>query len=92
MCNLDPNGEAELTCLIRGAELSAVTGRVLTAGAINAHNTFDQPEVVRPVPFEGARLDGPIVDGHTLSAQLPAKSVPAATISAPPSASENGTT
>lgn len=70
LCNLDPNGEAELSCLIRGADLSAVTGRVLTADVINAHNTFDRPDVVRPVPFEGAKLDG-----DTLSAQLPSKSV-----------------
>ena len=52
-----------------------MTGRVLTADAINAHNTFERPDVVRPVPFEGAKLDGPIADGHTLSAQLPSKSV-----------------
>ena len=45
-------------------------GRVLTAEAIDTHNTFERPDVVRPVPFEGARLDG-----ATLSVQLPSKSV-----------------
>jgi alpha-N-arabinofuranosidase len=75
VCNLHPNEEAELSCVIRGAKPSTVTGRVLTADLINAHNTFEQPEVMRPVPFEGARLNGSIADGCKLSVQLPAKSV-----------------
>ena len=70
VCNLDPAKEAELSCRFRGAELTTVTGRVLTADAINAHNTFERPDVVRPVPFEGAGLDGDM-----LSARLPPKSV-----------------
>jgi alpha-N-arabinofuranosidase len=70
LCNLDPNREAEVSCVLRGADVSAVTGRVLTAEAITAHNTFDQPEAVRPGPFEGAGLEG-----ETLSVQLPSKSV-----------------
>jgi alpha-N-arabinofuranosidase len=35
---------------------STVQGRVLQAGAMNAHNTFEQPNVVTPQPFSGARL------------------------------------
>jgi alpha-N-arabinofuranosidase len=49
---------------------SSVTGRVLTAEAINAHNTFEQPGLVKPAAFDGATLSG-----ATLSIALPAKSV-----------------
>jgi alpha-N-arabinofuranosidase len=37
---------------------------------MNAHNTFDDPDVVRTSPFHGAR-----VQGDTLTVELPAKSV-----------------
>ena len=43
---------------------------MLTADAIDAHNTFDAPETVRPQAFDDARL----ADGK-LSATLPAKSL-----------------
>lgn len=70
LVNLDPREGKEVTISLRGVEASGVVGEVLTADAIDAHNTFDAPDTVRPRPFEGARL----VDG-TLSATLPAKSV-----------------
>ena len=70
VCNLDPNREARLSCLFRGAQLSSVTGRVMTADAINAHNTFQEPDAVCPVPFEDARLKD-----DKLSARLPPRSV-----------------
>jgi alpha-N-arabinofuranosidase len=41
---------------IRGFDGKEVSGRVLCAGAMNAHNTFAQPEAVKPQPFGGARL------------------------------------
>ena len=40
------------------------------AETIQAHNTFDDPEHVRPVVFEGARLEG-----ERLLATLPPRSV-----------------
>jgi len=46
-----------------------VTGRVLTADAMTAHNTFDQPDVIHPVTLD-ARLNG-----AALHVQLPSKSV-----------------
>jgi len=43
---------------------------VLTAAAINAHNTFDQPAVVKPAAFTGASIES-----GSLKATLPPKSV-----------------
>jgi len=70
LCNLDPTQAADVACELRGVQVSHVAGRVLTADAMTAHNTFDQADNVHPVPFEDARLDG-----GTLRAQLPPKSV-----------------
>jgi alpha-N-arabinofuranosidase len=70
LCNLDPGRAMSIACELRGAGPARVAGRLLTADAINAHNTFDQPEAVKPVAFDGARLAG-----GTLQVDLPAKSV-----------------
>ena len=47
-----------------------MAGRILTASAMNAHNSFDAPETIKPAPFTGAQ-----VSGGTLSVTLPPKSV-----------------
>ncbi|MBA3947551.1 MAG: alpha-N-arabinofuranosidase, partial [Herpetosiphonaceae bacterium] len=70
LCNVNPNETAELLCEVRGIQFNSVQGRVLTADQMNAHNTFDAPEQVRPTEFEGAT-----VEGNRLKLTLPAKSV-----------------
>jgi alpha-N-arabinofuranosidase len=55
---------------VRGQGVSGVSGRILTAGAMNAHNTFEQPDAVRPEAFDGATLSG-----ETLTIQLPPMSL-----------------
>jgi alpha-N-arabinofuranosidase len=49
---------------------SAVSGRVLTADSMSAHNTFERPNTVRPADFGGAKLSG-----NKLTVKLPAMSV-----------------
>jgi alpha-N-arabinofuranosidase len=56
--------------VIAGAKPGQVSGTILTASAMDAHNTFDAPDAVHPVAFDGAR----IVKGR-LSLRLPPKSV-----------------
>ncbi len=68
--NLDPNNSHTLATALRGAEVSEVSGRILTASAMNAHNTFDNPEAVKPTTFNGARLSG-----DTLTIEMPPKSI-----------------
>jgi alpha-N-arabinofuranosidase len=70
LVNLDPDGPRTIAADLRGVTVSAVSGRVLTADAMNAHNTFEHPDAVRPEPFRGARLSG-----GRLIVELPAKSV-----------------
>ena len=70
LANMDPNNARTVTTDIRGAAVTRVSGRILTAAAMNAHNTFERPNAVRPTPFEGARLVG-----GALIIALPPKSV-----------------
>ena len=70
LCNLDPNKPQELKVELRGMKAGKVAGRVLTAKAMTAHNTFDKPNAVRAAAFKGARA------GRLgLTVQLPAMSV-----------------
>ena len=70
LTNLDPDRGRTVAVELRGAHASRVSGRILTAGSMTAHNTFEQPDVVHPVPFTGARLSG-----DRLIVVLPAKAI-----------------
>jgi alpha-N-arabinofuranosidase len=70
LCNLNPQKSAKVVCELQGTEPSSITGRVLTAGAINAHNTFDDPEAVKPDAFD--KFD---FKGNILTLTLPSRSV-----------------
>jgi alpha-N-arabinofuranosidase len=70
LCNLDPAREMTLACEIRGMKPARADGRILTADAIHSGNTFENPDVVHPVPFDDVKTDGGI-----LRIALPAKSV-----------------
>ena len=69
LTNLDPHQPADVSAVIGGG-LSKVAGEILTADAIDAHNTFDHPDAIHPVAFDGASLSG-----GALRAKLPPKSV-----------------
>lgn len=70
LVNTSPDASARIVCRLEGADVSSVTGRLLTAPAINACNTFENPDLVRPVEWNEASLKG-----GRLEATLPAKSV-----------------
>ncbi|MBA7634902.1 Intracellular exo-alpha-L-arabinofuranosidase 2 [subsurface metagenome] len=69
-CNLDPGNSADIVCELQATRAAKVSGRVLTAGTMTAHNTFDNPEAISPAAFYDFKLKGDI-----LSATLPSKSV-----------------
>jgi alpha-N-arabinofuranosidase len=70
LCNVDPNRALALSCRLAGVQISRVSGRILTAEAITAHNTFEEPERVRPFAFDGAAVTDQGID-----VLLPPKSV-----------------
>ena len=74
LVNLDPKQPARLATGLK----RAAHGRLLTAPAIDAHNTVAQPRAVVPVPFDAL----PGKDGLTLT--LPPASIAVVTLSAAP--------
>jgi alpha-N-arabinofuranosidase len=54
--NLDPNRPAEITTQVAGSTVTNIAGQVLTAPTINAMNTFDNPDAVKPATFNGYRI------------------------------------
>jgi alpha-N-arabinofuranosidase len=70
LVNIHPLQAADVFIEIRGQEVSSVTGRILTAPELNSHNTFEKPDLVKPEPFEGAKLSK-----QRLAMKMPAKSI-----------------
>lgn len=58
LAHTDPSREAEVSCEVRGVKIKDITGRVLFADKVQAHNTFDTPDAVTPSNFTGAKLNG----------------------------------
>jgi alpha-L-arabinofuranosidase len=54
---------------VAGQSVNAVRGQVLTADAMDAHNTFERKDAVKPAPFSAAAAGG------KLTIKVPAKSV-----------------
>jgi alpha-N-arabinofuranosidase len=74
LVNVDPNRAASVTAAIAGAGVKSATGRVLTAAAMDARNTFEQPHTIEPKPYTAKRK------GNDWVFDLPAKSVVVVTL------------
>jgi alpha-N-arabinofuranosidase len=70
LCNLDHEHDIDLEVALDGVNIAAVEGRILSANALQAHNTFDEPEAVKPAPFAGVQIAG-----AALKLRMPAHSV-----------------
>jgi len=70
LCNLDPNKARDIVGELRGLSPKTVTGRILTAADMTAHNTFEKPDALKPADFRGARIEAGL-----LKLSLPPKSV-----------------
>jgi alpha-L-arabinofuranosidase len=70
LCNIDPGAAASVAMRLDNFAAKSVAGEVLTAQRMNAHNSFDNPEVLKPTRFAGARLTG-----KELVVELPPMSV-----------------
>jgi alpha-L-arabinofuranosidase len=68
--NVHPDKNLTLDCELKGASAKKVSGRMLTAPALNTHNTFDQPNQVKITDFNKA-----VLKNNSLKVEVPAKSV-----------------
>lgn len=70
ICNLDPDNSAEINLQLEGVNAAKVTGSIITAGQINAKNTFETPDEVTEKVFDKA-----VIADNAVKAVIPAKSV-----------------
>jgi len=77
LCNIDHQDAASVSVDVRGiaGESLSIAGRILTATEMNAHNTFENPEQIKPEMF----TDFTVENGQ-LTVQLPKMSVVQLTI------------
>jgi len=69
LVNTNPTEAADVTVNVTGKQPAKATGRVLTAGAMDAQNTFKAPQAVKPAAFSASAAGG------KLSFSVPAKAV-----------------
>ncbi len=70
LANLNPGRQIIVTCPIVGETYNKVTGELLTSPEMNSFNSFEKPDVVKPVAFTGFTLKNGI-----LTVKMPSKSV-----------------
>lgn len=70
LVNIHSSKDQEISIDIEGAKYKNVTGRILASKSLQDHNTFDNPEKIKPATFKGAKLKG-----NTLNVKLPPFSV-----------------
>jgi len=70
LCNLNPNKTIELSSELRGFIGTKVSGTILVADEMNAHNTFKAPNTISPTEFKDFSLEG-----NNLSITVPPMSV-----------------
>lgn len=69
LVNTNPAQAADVAINVPGQAIKAVKGRVLTAAAMDAHNTFQAPQTIKPAPYSATAIDG------KLTVKIPAKAV-----------------
>lgn len=70
LANIDLQNDQTVEVSLDNLKVKGVSGRILTVNHVNDHNTFDQPNVVEPKQFNGAK-----VQNGKLKVVLPSKSV-----------------
>ncbi|QJD98953.1 alpha-N-arabinofuranosidase [Massilia forsythiae] len=69
LVNTNPHDATDVTLDLPGRGVSSVRGQVLTADAMDAHNTFDKPQAIKPAPFSASAAGG------KMTIKVPAKAV-----------------
>jgi alpha-N-arabinofuranosidase len=69
LVNTDPSKAVDVAVNVAGTRVKGAAGTVLTATAMDAHNTFQNPQAIKPVAFSARAAGG------KLSIKIPAKAV-----------------
>src|SRR5688500_8133039 len=69
LVNTDPHRPVDVAVNVAGAKVKGAAGKVLTSAAMDAHNTSQNPQVIKPAAFSRRAACG------KLSIKVPAKAV-----------------
>jgi alpha-N-arabinofuranosidase len=69
LVNTDPSRAVDVAVNVAGTKVKGAAGKVLTAAAMDAHNTFQNPQAIKPSAFSARAAGG------KLSIKVPAKAV-----------------
>ncbi len=58
LCNISINEAAEVNCNLEGLKAERISGKVLASSAMNAYNTFGNPEQLKPMEFTNCSICG----------------------------------
>lgn len=70
LSNVDADNAQEISINLDGSNKKSVSGEILTSGKLTDHNTLEQPDLVKPAAFSGAKISKGV-----LTVKLPAKSI-----------------
>jgi alpha-N-arabinofuranosidase len=70
LVNIDADTECTLAIDFSSLKVKEAKGRILTSKTVNDHNTFDNPELIKPELFNGVK-----VANGSLTVKMPAKSI-----------------
>ncbi|MDR0988540.1 MAG: alpha-N-arabinofuranosidase [Prevotellaceae bacterium] len=70
LSNIDATEEQLISVNLSGMRVKSVSGEVLTSANLTDHNTFEQPDAVKPAVFNGAKLAK-----ETLTVKMPPASI-----------------
>lgn len=71
LCNIDPHKDGVIKCHVEDyGTFRLKTGLVLTSGQMQDKNTFENPDLVKPAPFEDCSIQD-----NCLTVRIPSKSV-----------------
>jgi len=71
LVNVNAAKDIDVSCMLNGITPKNISGEILSAGTMNAHNTFELPNDIHPEMF----LDFSIKDDGSLSVHMPSKSI-----------------
>ncbi|MFZ0454017.1 MAG: alpha-L-arabinofuranosidase C-terminal domain-containing protein [Ignavibacteriaceae bacterium] len=70
LCNIDPDKSENVELSVESFKTVKISSKILTAGKMNDHNTFDNPDEVKPVGFSDFQLNG-----NNLKVNMPRMSI-----------------
>lgn len=57
LVNIDPKNNHKLSLHLNGGSFKALSGRILTSANVRDYNSFDDPDKIKPVKYDGAKMD-----------------------------------